>query len=570
MLNRRKLFQNVILILLVLMSCTVLGTEYYVSPGPEDKGDGSLKSPWQSLSTAVENLRPGDTLFLRDGVYYESDVFIELRGQPNAKIVIRSYPGERATIVSSDKASSTRFLKPWRLVDADKQIYQLDSVIENSCMAWLTNEDLLLWRYATREDFTSEWSSGRYCGPGVFQQDNKLFLRIATEEINDDQQARPKSTFPTDIDGYRKSLRFTTGETNLTLEICSHVELADIDFHGGSFACVNVSDKSRHISIKNCTFRFSVYGLIIQSECQDVSISGCMFCNGFSDTSRWGDIKNGDPPPLESFNSCAVVIEESKRINVDNNDFRRCFQAVSLDATDAKIRDNKLLRPHEAILISPRTTAEISGNVILHALEAFSLVGGTEGDKPGRVFLHHNIVDLSGLRFVERQGNFGDFQRRRTTGWDFIGSHDCDDTCEEAVFLIYNNTIIGGAKSGESGWNAAGTPLRSLYKKHVEYNNIFVSYATGLLDPSVDKSAGNVVWQTSGGVVTKEMQGLAVDPAIDVTKWLQVDVESMDIATLRQCYLPENESVLTTGYAVGVDKWPGAQRVNYRGAVPKN
>lgn len=295
-----------------------------------------------------------------------------------------------------------------------------------------------------------------------------------------------------------------------------------------------------------------------------------MFCNGFPDSSRWGDIKNGDPPPLEEFNSCAVVIEEARRVTVDRNYFRRCFQAVSLGATDALIQDNKLLRPHEGVLVSPRTTAEISGNVILHALEAFSLVGGTNGAKPGRVYLHHNVVDLSGLRFVERQGNFGGFERTRTTGWDFIGSYDCDDTCEEAVFLIYNNTVIGGAKSGESGWNAAGTSLRSQYKKHVEYNNIFISYATSLLDSSVGTSAGNVVWQTSGGIVTKEMQGLAIDPAIDVTKWLQVDVESIDMATLRRCYLPGNESILTAGHVDGVDKWPGAQGVNYRGAVPKN
>lgn len=553
-----------------LMTCGVRGTDFYASPGSEDEGDGSLTSPWRSLSTAVENLRAGDTLFLRGGIYHESDIFLELEGRPDAKIVIRSYPGERATIVSIDNDSVAQFAKPWRIADAEKQIWELDSSIEEPCMAWLMNEDLLLWRYATFEDFTSEWLSGRYCGPGIFQEDDKLFLRIATEETKDDPEARPASTFPADMDGYRKSLRFTTGETNLSLEACSNVEISDIDFHGGSFACVNITDESRHISIKNCTFRFSVYGLIIQSQCEDVSVSDCMFCNGFPDNSRWGDIKNGDPPPLEEFNSCAVAIEESRRVTVDRNLFRRCFQAMTLDATDASIRDNKLLRPHESILISPRTTAEISGNVILHALEAFSLVGGTNGDKPGKVFLHHNIVDMSGLRFVERQGNFGEFHRTRTTGWDFIGSHDCDDTCDEAVFLIYNNTVIGGAGSGESGWNSAGTPLRSSYENHVEYNNIFVSHATGLLDPSAGKSAGNAVWQTGGGVVTKEMKGLAVDPAIDVTKWLRVDVESIDMATLRRCYLPGNEAVLTTGYTVGIDKWPGTQGVNYRGAVPKN
>src|SRR3954469_2138355 len=37
----------------------------------DDAADGSVGKPWKSVQHGAEQLKPGDTLYLRGGVYYE-------------------------------------------------------------------------------------------------------------------------------------------------------------------------------------------------------------------------------------------------------------------------------------------------------------------------------------------------------------------------------------------------------------------------------------------------------------------------------------------------------------------
>ena len=63
----------------------------------DDANSGEEAAPWQSLEHAVGELKAGDTLYLRGGVYYEQ-VRVSLAGEAGKPITIRSYPGEQATI----------------------------------------------------------------------------------------------------------------------------------------------------------------------------------------------------------------------------------------------------------------------------------------------------------------------------------------------------------------------------------------------------------------------------------------------------------------------------------------
>jgi hypothetical protein len=76
---------------------------YYVSPAGANGGDGSSANPW-SLTTALAGgngaIRPGDTLWLREGVY-SGALRTSLAGAPGLPIVFRQYPGERATLDGS-------------------------------------------------------------------------------------------------------------------------------------------------------------------------------------------------------------------------------------------------------------------------------------------------------------------------------------------------------------------------------------------------------------------------------------------------------------------------------------
>jgi hypothetical protein len=62
-----------------------------------DSNAGTTDSPWRSLAHSLRQLRPGDTLYLRGGTYYEK-VPLPRSGTPDAPITIASYPGELAVI----------------------------------------------------------------------------------------------------------------------------------------------------------------------------------------------------------------------------------------------------------------------------------------------------------------------------------------------------------------------------------------------------------------------------------------------------------------------------------------
>lgn len=66
----------------------------------DDSHEGTEEAPWKSLAHAQRRLQPGDTLYLRGGIYYEK-VGLTKSGAPEKPITIASYPGELAIIDGS-------------------------------------------------------------------------------------------------------------------------------------------------------------------------------------------------------------------------------------------------------------------------------------------------------------------------------------------------------------------------------------------------------------------------------------------------------------------------------------
>ena len=79
--------------------------QYYVAPNGAASANGSKSDPWD-LATALKHppaVRPGDTLWLRGGTYGDgkSDFVSSLSGTAADPIIVRQYPGERATVNGS-------------------------------------------------------------------------------------------------------------------------------------------------------------------------------------------------------------------------------------------------------------------------------------------------------------------------------------------------------------------------------------------------------------------------------------------------------------------------------------
>lgn len=91
--------------------------EFFVSPTGSPSGDGSFIHPWD-LATALESppaVTPGSTIWLRGGTYTNGTHFglgyvSHLSGTADAPIVVRQYPGERATVT---KFLSVRGAHTW-------------------------------------------------------------------------------------------------------------------------------------------------------------------------------------------------------------------------------------------------------------------------------------------------------------------------------------------------------------------------------------------------------------------------------------------------------------------------
>ena len=62
-----------------------------------DAADGSELRPWKTVARAARALRPGDTLYLRAGIYREA-VTLAVAGAVGRPITVRSYPGELVVI----------------------------------------------------------------------------------------------------------------------------------------------------------------------------------------------------------------------------------------------------------------------------------------------------------------------------------------------------------------------------------------------------------------------------------------------------------------------------------------
>ena len=67
----------------------------YVSPNGNDGNDGTISNPWKKISYALAQAQPGDTIFLRGGVYKEDERLITTRsGNPGAPITLMNFIGE--------------------------------------------------------------------------------------------------------------------------------------------------------------------------------------------------------------------------------------------------------------------------------------------------------------------------------------------------------------------------------------------------------------------------------------------------------------------------------------------
>lgn len=97
------------LICLWALPCIALSqTDFFVSPNGNNSNSGSISSPWKDIQYGINNLRPGQTLNIREGSYSEK-IDLSVSGSKNSPITIKAYENEDV-IIDGDAFNDNRAL----------------------------------------------------------------------------------------------------------------------------------------------------------------------------------------------------------------------------------------------------------------------------------------------------------------------------------------------------------------------------------------------------------------------------------------------------------------------------
>jgi len=72
-------------------------TNYFVAPNGDNAAAGTIDSPWRTIQKAADTLSPGDTCFIRGGVYRET-VVVRTSGEEDAPIRFVAHDGEEVIL----------------------------------------------------------------------------------------------------------------------------------------------------------------------------------------------------------------------------------------------------------------------------------------------------------------------------------------------------------------------------------------------------------------------------------------------------------------------------------------
>ena len=113
--------------------------EYFVSPQGSDEADGSRAHPFATIAKAAGVLKPGDTCFLRAGVYRET-LRPKHSGLPGAEITYSNWQNEKAILTGADIIRGWQEQEngiyaasmPWSL-DHANQFFADDQMLQEAC-----------------------------------------------------------------------------------------------------------------------------------------------------------------------------------------------------------------------------------------------------------------------------------------------------------------------------------------------------------------------------------------------------------------------------------------------------
>ncbi|QDU95992.1 hypothetical protein Pla8534_38110 [Lignipirellula cremea] len=234
----------------------------YVSPTGDDSASGEQAQPWRTITFAIRQLQPGQTLLLRGGVYHEH-VVCEAQGTAEQPITLRSAPGELAIIdgglpefllqpenawtpVADGAPHEYRSVRAYPNLGARADTTNLlgafaDSMVPLHGYRFLTDLRSDNEYFSAIEAGKTEAGSGIYCGPGLFYDAETGHIHVRLDHTT--QLALKSDNYRGETDPRRLPLIVAgmAGGSPLSLQGARFVQLQDLVVRGSRSATVSVS-----------------------------------------------------------------------------------------------------------------------------------------------------------------------------------------------------------------------------------------------------------------------------------------------------------------------------------------
>jgi hypothetical protein len=503
------------------------GPAYYVDVKGNDQHDGCKEKPWKTLGHASKQLKPGDTLYLRSGTYYES-VTIAVRGTAEKPITIRSYPGELAILDAGFREFVEDPAGAWEKVAGGHpdEFRSTKTYTHGGGFGNFADSMVPLHRYidfydlrSTNEFYRESLGNrntdpvGIYTGPGVRRdpETGRIHVRLSHTHLD----GLGDRAYRGETDPRRAPLVVAGHDHTLTAEGAKHLRFEDLVFRGAGRSAILVTRDAEDIS----------------QDAEDIILDGCSLYGSGSalrvNHSRGLRVTNcavrGHTAPWHSRFSAKnrahagyLVVIEGTEFELDHSEFTDHHDFLQFERADRLSLHHCLIDNIDDDGIEPgpkkaRGTALIYQNVMMRTLNPFT----AHADKPNQVtaepgsglYVFRNIIDL-------RQGTYksppaetdstGGYLDHPTT---MICHNHGSPTC--AVYYVYQNTFLmpdaGFRGYGYLSWasHMQGTTRRV-------FNNLFVQVAgppgmnfSALTADGDYEANGNLLWSVTDGPSVK-------------------------------------------------------------------
>jgi hypothetical protein len=241
------------------------GPSFFVDPaGGDDGNKGTRQKPWKTISHALEQLRPGDTLYLRGGRYYEA-VEVSLSGTAQKPITIRAWPGELAILDGGYREFYEEPARAWEPVPkgAREEFRSTKSYRRGGGFGNFADSMVPFHRYLSIEDLRSAnelWPVGLkkravdprgiYAGPGVRRdpKTGRIHIRLAHTRL----AGLGANGYRGETDPRRLRLVIAGHDYALKIDGAKHLRIQDLVVRGAQRSAVLISD-AEHIELDGLT-----------------------------------------------------------------------------------------------------------------------------------------------------------------------------------------------------------------------------------------------------------------------------------------------------------------------------